>query len=191
MRSTFLHIPLVIFKKVTRVLAACALTACMGVANASSTYDFSWCDLTYGEVKGEIRGLEDILGDQAASSVAITSVNGDNKFNNEIFRGIISDNLFNVIDGMITHAELYFHGQQIWNRYVDKDDYTMSMGLYTTYARLQVLDVTDRFYLVESEWSGSVVYSRRIVATVAEPGSVILLSLGLVGLAFSRYRKQS
>ena len=192
MRSTFLHIPLVIFKKVTRVLAACALTACMGVANASSTYDFYWCDLTYGEVKGEIRGLEDILGDQAASSVAITSVNGDDIYNTEILGlGINIDNKVNVIDGEITELYLEIAGHIIRTADYAKD-FTMFLQFSYDYANLRFYEFSDDCTpFCIREFSGSLDLSRRTVATVAEPGSVILLSLGLVGLAFSRYRKQS
>jgi hypothetical protein len=176
----------------------------MGVANASSTYDFSWCDLTYGEVKGEIRGLEDILGDQAASSVAITSVNGDDRWNFDIPATIytVDDNVFNVVDGIITYAQLEF--QQLNRAYFrgDAEIYTTTWinyhpctGYFCDFGYYQVAqyDRSSGSYAISYNrtWNGVISFNRRTLATVAEPGSVILLSLGLVGLAFSRYRKQS
>ncbi|MFT6284260.1 MAG: hypothetical protein ACJAXM_000732 [Arenicella sp.] len=171
----------------------------MGVANASSTYDFSWCDLTYGEVKGEIRGLEDILGDQAASSVAITSVNGDDRWNFDIPATIytVYDNVFNVVDGTITYAQLEF--RQLIRDYRDDAEiysttwiaYYPCTGYFCSFGNLHVAQYGGSSGSYDRTWDGEISFNRRTLATVAEPGSVILLSLGLVGLAFSRYRKQS
>jgi hypothetical protein len=192
MRSTLLHIPLVIFKKVTRVLAACALTACMGVANASSTYDFYWCDLASGnEVFGYITGLQDIEGLQAATSVVTLS--NDVIINEIDYLDLENDpafsiyaNRFEVIDGVIQYVQFYAESVDVSRTHYQEIYFNVFAGGSSTAGLSHWNRGTG-----ERTTSGGVLQLARRIETVAEPGSVILLSLGLVGLAFSRYRKQS
>jgi hypothetical protein len=198
MRSTFLHIPLVILKKVTRVLAACALTACMGVANASSTYDFYWCDLASGnEVFGYITGLQDIDGPQAATSVVTLS--NDVSINEIDYLGLDCgpgslywcNNSFEVIAGVIRYAQFMVPHNKFLNGRSQYHQLTLQYGgargdFGEYYLHNRNCFGNNCRYVIR----GALQMARRI-ETVAEPGSVILLSLGLVGLAFSRYRKQS
>jgi hypothetical protein len=203
MRSTFLHIPLVIFKKVTRVLAACALTACMGVANASSTYDFYWCDLASGnEVFGYITGLQDIEGRQAATSV----VTLPNDIMPTEINYVTDSGYRNYIGGLINIFELDTEGNIIFSYFEaipdlwsDLSGFTLRVNDYASTGTWQnrlyskpedcQTPLHDISYCLLST-SGVAQFARRI-EIVTEPGSVILLSLGLAGLAFSRYRKQS
>jgi hypothetical protein len=166
------------FKKVTKLLGAIALTGWMGVANASLIFDFSW-DSSNGKISGEILGLVDNNASQSASAIILTGIDGvsvqidfldTNTFN-------VITNSFSVSGGVVDFVDVFAMDPNgsffsIWS---------FSGGNYVTAAP------SNRQYIA-SPGSGIKFVNR---VTVPEPDSVILVLLGLAGLSFARYRRQS
>ena len=161
------------FKKVTKLLGAIALTGWMGVANATLIFNFSY-ESQVGEVIGVIEGLQDVLSIQSATNVTIISI--DNVAQRIEFIGPEYDVIKNRFS-INTTGNLQIAQFKSFNDYIFDNRLIMS-GRFT---RLQ--------YNGQVATSGMTKHSRRV--SVPEPSTVILLSLGLAGLSFVRYRKQS
>ena len=176
------------FKKVTKLLGAIALTGWMGVANATLIFDFSW-DSADGQIIGVIEGLEDVPGTQSARSVTLISANN-------VALGIdYADrpyaNAFSVINGELSQVEFYGHWELSGGRLTEL---LMCTGQCTDGALWggygPQAQFYDDFYSQRHPFAITTpVYKNR--ATVPEPSTVILLSLGLAGLSLVRYRKLS
>ena len=157
------------FRKVTKLLGAIALTGWMGVANATLIFDFSW-DSSEGAVTGVIEGLIDSPIEQEALQVTITSLNGI-ATDLDLIGGsqTVFTNEFEVVNKKLAVAVLTSTGPQFY---------------------LQMSTNTANFeYSGVQYQSFSAPILNRV--SVPEPSTVVLLSLGLAGLSFVRYRKQS
>ena len=163
------------YKKVTKLLGAIALTGWMGVANATLIFDFSW-DSPQGEVTGVIEGLIDspIPIEQEALQVTITSLNGI-ATDFDLIGGsqIVYTNEFKVVNKNLEVAVLTSAATKYY------------LQLSTNTAYFEYLGMQGK----EEYQSFSAPIFNRV--SVPEPSTVILLSLGLAGLSFVRYRKQS
>jgi hypothetical protein len=182
------------FKIVTKLLGAIALTGWMGVANATLIFDFSFQFESGLETRGEIRflGNSDLL--QSATSVTLTRAFG-----------------YDV--AIIVHRyQIDYFGEHcvgvctvFENEFIVKDDKVMSYAFSAKVVSrpphnspYATLFMQNNGYggTIYYDWLGNptggsqVSFSKREV-TVPEPGTVILLSLGLAGLSFARYRRQS
>jgi len=159
----------------------------MGVANASLIFDFS-ADGPLGRISGVIHGLDDVAGLQAATSIMV-SVPGSPFFPEavDVIQGdwwSSSTNQFIVEAGRIVSVILDsdLNG-------VDRIGY-FSLKMHKDFSEADAnihvfnLDTTDEMNEYEL-----VNFVSRV--SVPEPSSVILLMLGLAGLSFARYRKQS
>lgn len=163
------------FKKVTIHIIAIALTGWMGVANAGLIFDFSW-DSIEGKVIGVIELPDDITVNKQATKFTITSVDGDllgYDFVDSTLN-VIDNNLFTVLDGEITEFQFF----SISNN-------ALLAVNFSSYDNEAILNVRLSQYISAV---APVVVSR---VSVPEPSTVILLSLGLAGLSFARYRRQS
>jgi hypothetical protein len=164
------------FKKAAKLLGAIALTGWMGVANATLIFDFSW-DSDNGEIIGEITGMSPDGGIQFATGLVLTSVDGVavdiDVFNDPGWN--VSDNDLYVADNIITFFSFF-------SVRVDPLDSSWQ------YVEIYVGDSAT--YASEGrEYAGTdIAFVNRVA--VPEPSTVILLSLGLAGLSFARYRKQ-
>ena len=162
------------FKQVTKLLGAIAVMGWMGVANATLIFDFSW-DSSSGRVTGVIEGLIDISNTfeyQEATQVTITSLDGIAKE-------------FDLIGGQ---QQVSFNGFLLKNNNIVSGEFKsegLQFDIYFNEAFANVLDKTGNPYQF---YHGETNFNR---ATVPEPSTVILLSLGLAGLSFARYRRQS
>ena len=177
------------FKQVTKLLGAIAVTGWMGVANATLIFDFSW-DSADGQIIGVIEGLEDVPGTQSARSVTLISAN--NVSLNIDYADRPYFNAFSVIDGELSQVEFYGFWELSGGRLTEL---LMCTGQCTGGSAIWgVRGPTAQFY---DDWYSdryrfaitTPVYTNR--ATVPEPSTVILLSLGLAGLSLVRYRKLS
>jgi hypothetical protein len=178
------------FNKVTKLLAIIALTGWMGVANATLIFDFSW-DSSNGKISGEILGLTNVVGPQGATAVVITSINGD-----DVSLDVVNDddwirveNVFKVVGGEIVEANFSAKGT------VEDLIFRFSLSLEDDgyYGKYVFYPIQDHSGLDSGSNPSSLMPSARFVnrVTVPEPNSVLLVSLGLAGLSFARYRKQS
>jgi hypothetical protein len=167
------------FKEVTKLLGAIALTGWMGVANATLIFDFSW-DSDNGKIIGEITGLTNDGGIQSATGIVLSSIDGvlaDIDVVND--QGwVVQRNMFTVVDYVVTSFDFL-------------SNYNTSTG---DYAQIQLDSTLGILFFIEE--AGAPVYVGDDIAfvkrvTVPEPSTVILLSLGLAGLSFARYRRQS
>ena len=176
------------FRKVTKLLGAIALTGWMGVANATLIFDFSLGG-SGNETIGEITGLVNDASDQSASSIRFTKLDGnivDLEFisnNTDVYT-----NSFNVNNNLISYYAVdmnFTNGQGInYNLYAQ----TPAGGAQFRQAlEVQAYNMitADLVFMV----GGFPTLLKREVS-VSEPGTLILLSLGLAGLSFARYRKQ-
>ena len=182
------------FKKVTKLLGAIALTGWMGVANATLIFDFSW-DSAGGQIIGVIEGLEDVIGSQSARSVTLISANNDAL--NIDYADFTSpdinvwNNAFSVVNGEIGVVEFYADTNKLVRPIRSITHFYMRSGCpcdmpdYSGgYAEWYSEDYVGRHAATALPR-----FERRV--TVPEPSTVILLSLGLAGLSLVRYRKQS
>jgi hypothetical protein len=172
------------FKKVTNLLLTIALTGWMGVANATLIFDFS-LDSSEGKISGEILGLLDNVDDQSASAVRVTEIDG-----NTVNLGWNADdsgswevpkyNNFDVSDGELERIDFYYrNGDNVVRLIYDKIEF--GNGYF---------EFQERGYDYASpKYKTGFTIANRV--TVPEPDSVILVLLGLAGLSFARYRKQS
>jgi hypothetical protein len=150
----------------------------MGVANATLIFDFSW-DSSNGKIIGEIYGLSDDGVNLNATGFVLTSVGGMqvdiNVFEDDGWD--VYSNSFDVLGGEVIGA--YFYSESYFGGY----EYmflgnAVGSGYSYTYFDGAISNVS-----VNGE------FVKRV--TVPEPSSVILVLLGLAGLSFARYRKQS
>jgi hypothetical protein len=166
------------FKIVTKLLGVIALTGWMGVANATLIFDFSWdSNNGNGKIIGEITGLTNDGGIQSATGIVLSSIDGvlvDIDVVND--QGwVVGSNLFKVVDYEVTNFDFYSSRNEGNN-----------VGAYLTLTTLKL-------YAAFRESNDSLTYETLGIAfvkrvTVPEPSTVILLSLGLAGLSFARYR---
>ncbi|MFT4725473.1 MAG: hypothetical protein ACI9LX_000320 [Paraglaciecola sp.] len=161
------------YKKVTKLLGAIALTGWMGVANATLIFDFSW-DSPEGEVTGVIEGLIDSPIEQEALQVTITSLDGI-ATDFDLIGGSqrVFTNEFIVVNKELVVAVLASSGPEFYLRMFSNTAYFEFYGGQG---------------VVEYQSFSAPILNR---VSVPEPSTVILLSLGLAGLSFVRYRKQS
>ncbi|PKG95957.1 PEP-CTERM sorting domain-containing protein [Paraglaciecola sp. MB-3u-78] len=178
--------------KVTKILAIIALTGWMGVANATLIFDFSW-DSSNGKISGEILGLTNEVGPQGATGVVLTSLDG-NSVSVDVVKDagwIVDSNNFQVLNNKIVFA--MFESTLFKQVTYSFNDVRSFEGNYFGDAYLKFVDGAENILIsalkddVTNELSISFV--NRV--TVPEPNSVLLVSLGLAGLSFARYRKQS
>jgi hypothetical protein len=169
------------FNKVTKLLVTIALTGWMGVANATLIFDFSW-DSSNGKIIGEIYGLSNDGVNMEATGLVLTSVGGM-QVNVDVFEyghWFVINNLFDVLDGELI-------GFNFW-----ADSFSGINGYRYLRIKKEANNVISQYndglsnYNVDSDGASFV---KRV--TVPEPSSVILMLLGLAGLSFARYRKQS
>ena len=183
------------FKKVTKLLGAIALTGWMGVANATLIFDFSW-DSAGGQIIGVIEGLEEIPGIQQATSVTLISANND-ALNTDYVgfpsENTVYNNAFSVVNGEI--SSVYFHGVRTYYKGRFRRDSNLFMcGGCQRDSSQPPVEVSASWYDRGRDdflWAATAPprFERRV--TVPEPSTVILLSLGLAGLSLVRYRKLS
>jgi hypothetical protein len=190
------------FKKFAKLLGAIALTGWVGVANASLIFDFSWGGPNV-ETMGEIRGLSNKLGDQVASSVIITKLGGIDVYFEFTKDDVVQANYhkFVIQDSVIVFAhftaliydQIYFGNTPTDMHILLTDDFHGYFGNVRTRVEEGVRGPTfpspRRYSGGVIRWGEAVIVARQF--TVPEPGTIILLSLGLAGLSFARYRKQS
>ena len=167
------------FKMVTKILGVIALTGWMGAANAALIFDFSW-DSDNGKIIGEIYGLSDNGDNLEASGLVLTSVGGM-QVSIDVFNDpnwLTDYNTFDVSEGFITNFNFLSSYR------------TDGVG-----SVVRVLDIFSFLGFVSYTEGGVRYYSEEFAfvnrVTVPEPSSVILMLLGLAGLSFARYRKQS
>jgi len=178
------------FKKVTKLLGVIALTGWMGVANATLIFDFSW-DSSNGKISGEILGLTNVVGSQGATGVVITSINGVDVSIDVIndARWLLGTNIFHVFDSEVVYSDFYS-----FTRNGEEDIYwkleSKVGGWVNTWNATYTRDYYNQIFASNINPSfPSVSFVNRV--TVPEPDSVILVLLGLAGLSFARYRRQS
>jgi hypothetical protein len=167
------------FKMVTRILGVIALTGWMGAANATLIFDFSW-DSDNGKIIGSIYGLAEDGLNLSATGIVLSSVGGM-----QVDIDVINDpswtvyyNFFDVAAGEILAFDFY-----------SADNIPGNIGTYSVfdlYSYTGYVSYNDS--LVEYFNDSAFTFDNRV--TVPEPSSVILMSLGLAGLSFARYRKQ-
>jgi hypothetical protein len=135
---------------------------------------------------GEIRGLESISGEQSATSIIITRLGGKPE-NIEVVIGNhdVNFNIFTVINNEINTAHFVALLHDLNNI-----DGTIQFGLLNLFSPGEFSQGSAMLqsHFVASE--GIIAFTKREVL-VPEPRAVILLSLGLAGLSFARYRRQS
>jgi len=175
--------------KITKLLAIIALTGWMGVANATLIFDFSW-DSSNGKISGEILGLTNEVGPQGATGVVVTRIFG-NRVNVDVVKDpgwMVDLNNFQVFNNRIVSARFEsMHGPAAsllfnvmkYNEELHGDAYLSDGGEEFLFRAMK--DCV--------ECALSISFVNRV--TVPEPNSVLLVSLGLAGLSFARYRKQS
>jgi hypothetical protein len=178
------------FKKVTRILGVIALTGWMGVANATLIFDFSW-DSSNGKVTGEIFGLVDNRAGQAASSILITSVAGITLYRPDwdildVTYWIPQNNYFDVSAGRIVGYNVFVSFTPDAIKMSSTGGGYFGLGAIPGRGRYDDRSTSLRH---ENSLSDLPQFVNRV--TVPEPSSVILMLLGLAGLSFTRYRRQS
>ena len=167
------------FKMVTRILGVIALTGWMGAANATLIFDFSW-DSDNGKIIGSIYGLAEEGLNLSATGIVLSSVGGM-----QVDIDVINDpswtvgtNTFRVSAGVIYAFDFYA------SNYIQGGDTNFdSFDLYSNNGYVRYI-VSQEVYFNNTDYT----FDNRV--TVPEPSSVILMSLGLAGLSFARYRKQ-
>jgi hypothetical protein len=175
--------------KVIRLACTLLMTAWVSSANASLIFDFSFTDILRNNAKvtGEILGLSDNkLG--AASSVRVFS--NTEGYGVGEYVGLPDDNIFIVSNGVIVSANFLSFGEK--NSSPDVTGSSLNMfklngGDDFSFAGL--INNGIAFNGVSINTSQLVFVKRNV--PVPAPSSLILLSLGLAGLSFARYRKQS
>jgi hypothetical protein len=173
------------FKRVNKMLLTIALTGWMGVANATLIFDFSY-DSSYGKISGEILGLLDNVDGQAASAFIITDLSGitvDRRFEGSNIVTIMS-NMFDVRGGELVKIDYKVLGADYWGKYATLHIFYDAIGDSGHF-------ITDVDFGWDDIYDFSPEFTIANRVTVPEPDSVILVLLGLAGLSFARYRKQS
>jgi len=170
------------FKKVTSILGALLLTGWMGAANATLIFDFSW-NSNNGEIIGEIAGL--IYSDdvQSASSITITSINSQ-----LVHIDVMNDVGWNVTTNEFILSDFEMTSYSFISFYKPTAPDDPSAGRLFSFYKDDGLHVVQYDYTLFQSIGSDVAIDYRV--SVPEPRSVILLSLGLAGLSFARYRKQ-
>jgi len=165
------------FKEVTKLLGAIALTGWMGVANATLIFDFSW-DSDNGKIIGEIVGLTNVGGTQSATGIVLSSIGGviaDIDVVNDP-GWAVDFNSFQVVENVLSNWDFLS---------ILKNNDGTELGFFNLYLEEDEIQLKKDNIIYSSS---DIAFVNRV--TVPEPSSVILLSLGFAGLSFARYRKQ-
>jgi hypothetical protein len=173
--------------KVIKLACTLLMTAWVSSANASLIFDFSFTDILQNNAKvtGEILGLSN-NDTGAASSVRVLS-NSEGYGVGE-YVGSPGENSFVVLNDSIIFVDFLAMGRLNISPSVLNSSLRMSMD---TNLRLAGLTPSaDSVSAVVNSSLTQLVFVKRNVPVPA-PSSLILLSLGLAGLSFARYRKQS
>jgi hypothetical protein len=168
--------------KIVKLTCALLLSAWVSSANATLIFDFSFTNIANGGgfVIGEILGLDEGTG--SASSVRIVS-NTSGYGVGEYVSPTNYYNEFTIVAGALTEFDfISFGGINIVPAVIDSS-FKISISQ---------VGLRNKTHAVRSSHpvKTNFVITRRMV-DVPEPGTVILLSLGLAGLSFARYRRQS
>ncbi|MFT4939911.1 MAG: hypothetical protein ACI88A_002960 [Paraglaciecola sp.] len=161
--------------KIIKLAVALLMTACVSPANATLIFDFSITDSGNSNlvVTGEILGLDDNATSHATSVRVLTNSAGDGIGEYVGDYAHVFDNKFTVSGGSIVDTN--FNSVN----YARAIDYFLDLRISHNAI----------FYRNSTEWvSGRLVTIKRV--SVPEPGTVILLSLGIAGLSLSRYKKK-
>jgi hypothetical protein len=189
-------------KKVIKLLGAIALTGWLGAANASLIFDFSFEDSNGIKITGEITGLQDNLSSQEASGVRILSVSDSDSgiYGFNVLQDVLNpdtgyftklspfdENLFNVSNGVIVLSNFIVQIDKIGGYPTNQLTISINSSILGEGGFLFVTECCE-FDGTTRDFSrqGPVIFTQR----VPEPGTVIILSLGLVGLTFSQYRRK-
>lgn len=173
--------------KIIKLTCALLMSAWVSSANATLIFDFSFTDRANGGnhyVTGEIIGLSD-NATGAASSVRIITHEGG--FGIGEYVGAPWFNLFTVDNQNITFMNFVSFGVLNVSPVVTDSSFTLKYSLDSSSVGLSSYgsSISTGFFTFQDFQ-----ISLRSV-DVPEPGTVILLSLGLAGLSFARYRRQS
>jgi hypothetical protein len=171
--------------KVIRLACTLLMTAWVSSANASLIFDFSFTDIRDNSiVTGEILGLSNNnLG--AASSVRVIS--NTQGYGIGEYVGVPGNNIFQVSNGVMISANFLYFG--VNNTSPDITASSLYLSLLNT-DTIAGINNTGGVFGSASVNTSQLVFVKRNVPVPA-PSSLILLSLGLAGLSFARYRKQS
>jgi hypothetical protein len=169
---------------ITKILATMLLTGWISFAHASLIFDFEFSGGGH-TVSLEILGLLDDMNGQAATSVIITGNTPSGLgLGVDFADGSFYVNSFDVSDGEIKAFSLY--ADIIANNIA----FEISMG--TTFGRYSwnVYDNNINNSVAKFDIPSLPTFVLREPSTVPEPHAAMLVILGLVGLGFSRYKKQ-
>lgn len=157
-------------------------------AYAGLIFEFGFSNATGDHVSGRIIGLEDDMANQAASNIFIDSFTGqtDGVFgtatNDATIWSAVYSNRFSVSSGQIVQS--VFAAQ---DRNASRGTFCINLSGcigQTSLLKLQNAGVS----VGNSKGFGGVQF--RNVTSVAEPGTVGLLGIGLIGLAARRLRRK-
>jgi hypothetical protein len=177
--------------KVIKLACTLLMTAWVSSANASLIFDFSFTDILQNNAKvtGEILGLSN-NNFGAASSVRVFS-NSEGYGVGE-YVGLPDINTFEVLNGSIVFADFKSFG--VKNSTPDVTDSSLRLfdsgpGGFVQF-RAGLTHSPSSVSAASNNQFTQLIFVKRNVPVPA-PSSLILLSLGLAGLSFARYRKQS
>jgi hypothetical protein len=176
--------------KVIKLACTLLMTAWVSSANASLIFDFSFTDVNQSNalVTGEILGLSN-NGSGAASSVRVLS--NTEGYGIGEYVGSPEYNWFEVLNGSIVYANFFSLG--LLNTAPDVTGSSLKFlfgGIGIVKYEVGLTNQSSAVGTIYNNPETQLVFEKRNVPVPA-PSSLILLSLGLAGLSFARYRKQS
>ncbi|MFT5542335.1 MAG: hypothetical protein ACI96N_001525 [Arenicella sp.] len=173
--------------KILKLAVALLVTAWVSSANAALVYDFNW-GTPGNEIIGEVRGIDALETDpQAASNIIITFFLGEAL--NIDFDVTAFDNAFQIVNNeLMIAANININ---------DGGDDTQHSLIFSVSSAQEITFRVEDYATggeVERTFFDGGFTQRAVLAPevlVPEPTTAILLSLGLAGLSFARYRRQS
>jgi hypothetical protein len=176
--------------KVIRLACTLLMTAWVSSANASLIFDFSFTDIfnNNAKVTGEILGLSN-NNFGAASSVRVLS--NSQGYGVGEYVGMPVNNMFEVLNGSIVTAN--FKSLGLLNSTPNVTGSSLKLfygGIGFVQYEVGISSNGASVGTTTNNPLSQLVFEKRNVPVPA-PSSLILLSLGLAGLSFARYRKQS